>query len=232
MTTTPPLAASVRTPPAPQHGPKHDSYQPYATRKSTRQQRQRVIHSTPPPPDDNTSSLTPPTSKATFSPPATVRSSPKKKKPESRRTASGRLTDDGTASAAAALGISPDVSFAPALGPTMLPTPAKTPQKRREAAAPALSSTARILFPSRPDSVDDVMPSPRKKRSKRHNVLFDDEAEAKIEIFTDSKDRGPELDTSAANPFYEGNSTSKTRAKRSEDVQEAIDRDEGMIYVL
>jgi len=69
----------------------------------------------------------------------------------------------------------------------------------------------------------------------------------KIEIFTDSRDRVPKVDESEENPFYKkpsdengsvnaGSRTSKRRkveeVKRSEEVQDALRRDDGMLYVL
>ncbi|KAI9810446.1 MAG: hypothetical protein M1832_001340 [Thelocarpon impressellum] len=275
MATTPPPASSIRTPPTPHHGPKHDSYQPYSTRRSMRSQ--RAAH-TPPPPSsldaaDAHLSLTPPTAKRSatsrnaghaFSPPPSIQSSPKKKvgraTASSRRGLSGRLTDDNTASAAAALGLSPtdpttsvptivaDSSTFTAAG--MLPTPAKTPRKRPGQPAAGISSTARILFPSRPETVEEVMPSPKKKRARKHQAFtlasFNEGADGNgedggIAIFTDSKERVPELDLSEDNPFYEKpakksgtktNGVSRRKAGRNDDVEEAINRDEGMVYVF
>ena len=97
------------------------------------------------------------------------------------------------------------------------------------------------------------MPLPKKKRAKKHQGFsldsFTDagdagEGDASISIFTDSKDRVPELDASEDNPFYEkkaqvanGQGRSKRPGKRgkfkgSEDVKDAFDRNEGMVYVL
>ncbi|KAI9841577.1 MAG: hypothetical protein M1838_003508 [Thelocarpon superellum] len=277
MATTPPMASSIRTPPTPHHGAKHDNYQPYPTRKSTRSQ--RALHATPPPPDSlhdaNTSSLTPPTSKhatssrpahshSACSPPPTVHTSPKKKHRSlpkgyaaSRRTVSGRLTEDSTAFAAAALGISPvDSHTAPSISvedtsaqdsiPGMLPTPAKTPQKRRAQPASAVKSTARILFPARPDTVEEAMPSPKKRRATKHHELSfdglmggDGQAEQDIAIFTDSKDRVPEVDPSMDNPFNDSHTTPvKRKSKRQananskDEVEQPINHDEGMVYVF
>lgn len=71
----------------------------------------------------------------------------------------------------------------------------------------------------------------------------------KIEIFTDSRDRIPKLDESEENPFYKKpedkhvsmntSHTSKRRkveeveeVKRPEEVENALKRDDGMLYVL
>lgn len=73
--------------------------------------------------------------------------------------------------------------------------------------------------------------------------------ERRISIYTDSKDRVPEVDTSEENPFY-GNSTSsrtdkelnkvkgsKNKATKSvlakeKQLDDGIDHDKGMLYVL
>ena len=102
------------------------------------------------------------------------------------------------------------------------------------------------------------MPNPRKRRSKRH-VGFslygsmedhgDMGSENQIEIYTDSKDKIPELDPSEDNPFYDQqpqtigfaepqkkNRSKKRKAEHSIDasteIEEAFNREEGMVYVL
>ena len=78
----------------------------------------------------------------------------------------------------------------------------------------------------------------------------DDDAasENQIQIYTDSKDKVPELDTSEDNPFYEKpsqdvppapskkKSTRKRKASHTiednPEIQEAFNREEGMVYVL
>ena len=82
--------------------------------------------------------------------------------------------------------------------------------------------------------------------------MEDDEGESsegKIQIFTDSKEKVPELDPSEDNPFYEPPiqdappaepSKRRTSRKRKaaaisesrEEVKEAFNREEGMVYVL
>ena len=141
----------------------------------------------------------------------------------------------------------------PSVDPTMmLPTPAKTPRKKN--AQPGLTGAARILFPNRPDTVDEAMPTPTKhgRRPKKHIGFsldsFDDgdgSSEGKIEIYTDSKDRLPELDDGNDNPFYvkscaDSMTTTRAGKKRkvnegsnhNKEVQEMLKRDEGMVYVL
>ena len=139
----------------------------------------------------------------------------------------------------------------------MLPTPAKTPRKKLVQPV-AVETAARVLFPSRPDTVEDAMPNSRKRRSKRHvgfslySSMEDDGdvgLENKIEIYTDSKDKVPELDPSEDNPFYDQHAqtvgfadlrkrkvSKKRKAEHSIDasaeIEEAFNREEGMVYVL
>lgn len=73
--------------------------------------------------------------------------------------------------------------------------------------------------------------------------------ESEISIYTDSKERVPELDTSEENPFYDNPTKSRTgkeldkvkgsKKKATKGVLEkgkqrhdAIDHDKGMLYVL
>lgn len=142
----------------------------------------------------------------------------------------------------------------------MLPTPAKTPRKRPTQPAPALKATARVLFPTHPASAPEAVPSPKKKAKKgrKYNGFSldsftgeegNDGEDGKIAIFTDSKDRVPELDESEDNPFYVkksngditfGQSSARVSKrgkvgrgiKRDEKVEEALNRDDGMVYVL
>lgn len=124
----------------------------------------------------------------------------------------------------------------------MLPTPAKTPRKKE---VKPLASAARVLFPSRPETIEEAMPNPRKRSRKNIGYSlssFDDPSSdsAGIEIFTDSKDKQPEVDESADNPFYvkpgAQKRTRKNKASKATEtsqlVQEALERDEGMVYVL
>ncbi|KAL9613841.1 MAG: hypothetical protein Q9167_001639 [Letrouitia subvulpina] len=131
-----------------------------------------------------------------------------------------------------------------------LPTPAKTPRKKAAETSSVISSTARVLFPNN----EDTIPTPQKKgrRSRRHagfslDSSFDDpEHGESIKIFTDSKEKIPELDTTEDNPFYgdslnEGVSEpreTKSKKNRKKDVmgsqfiEEAFNHEEGMVYVF
>jgi hypothetical protein len=135
----------------------------------------------------------------------------------------------------------------------MLPTPVKTPRKKTPS---NVKAAARALFQEQPTAGDEIMPTPKKNRkSKRHNgfsletIAPGDGAESGVEIFTDSRDNVPELDLSEENPFVDHPSDeaapsvkrdtahSKRRKigserKRDPQVEEAIRRDDGMVYVL
>ena len=138
----------------------------------------------------------------------------------------------------------------------MLPTPAKTPRKK-QIHAPAIAPTARVLFPVQSETVEEETLTPRKRGRKRRQVGFslnnsmgdDIVSEDRIQIFTDSKEKVPELDPSEDNPFYDNTdhsklykepSITKNARKRNskpstnghKEVEEAFEREEGMFYVL
>jgi len=184
----------------------------------------------------------------------------KMSKTSNSRRVSGGLTDDTTASAAEALGLSPKEedhkmqseqrSSSNVRGNGMLPTPAKTPKKRLSESAASISAIARNLFPVPARSVDDVMPSPRRNGRKKYTGFTLDsftaeDEETPIQIFTDSQDRVPEVDLSKDNPFYvDGSSIPPEPVKRSkrrkinvpgegeQTVEEAERREDGLVYVL
>lgn len=126
----------------------------------------------------------------------------------------------------------------------MLPTPAKTPRKR---ALGDMSSTARVLFPQRPATIDEAMPSPRKARKIKSLCTLEglsahtDDDSNKIAIFTDSKDRIPTPGAIDENPFIikkgKGRAkaappTSRKLDQRSAKLNQAVARDEGMVYIF
>jgi hypothetical protein len=132
----------------------------------------------------------------------------------------------------------------------MLPTPLKTPRKKQVA---DVNTAARALFQNQPQSLDEVMAAPKKgRRSRKYNGFSLESFEAedgsidpKITIFTDSKDRVPEIDESEDNPFWvkPGKDTSSAmhpskrrkvsgEKKRDKEVEEHIRRDDGIVYVL
>lgn len=267
MATTPPppSPSTLRMPPAPRHGAGYYSYEPYATRHSARLAAQRAARdsqTTPPPPSP--SGLRARADLAggrkqrddelgTLSPPGSIQPSPRKKPSgRSRGVVPSHSLDnttdlDGTNTACPEETTHRKQSFLQASRTTtvagMLPTPAKTPRKK---AVGDVSSTARTLFPNPASS--------RPKKARKYTGFslesFEEDPSdnhKKIEIFTDSRDRIPELDESEGNPFYSkpgnveasGNAASRTskrrkadERKRDKDVEEAIKRDDGMIYVL
>ena len=118
-----------------------------------------------------------------------------------------------------------------------------------------MNAGGRILFLDRPD---DPMPVPRKIRKGKRHVGFslyssmedeDEGAGNEISIYTDSKDKVPELDLSEDNPFLDKPDEAtpqpeptKARGSRkrktvygldgSKEIEEAFNREEGMVYVL
>lgn len=152
--------------------------------------------------------------------------------------------DEGMEDTSGLLHVDDDTTMPPT---TMLPTPAKTPRKRPQPPAHALRSTARVLFPTRDENVEGAMPSSRKRRGGRRldDLMNDINGDDQIEIYTDSKDRIPELDTSEDNPFWDHGRKSegqldglKGGVKRkatvtNEEIEKAVKRrDDGMVYVL
>lgn len=128
----------------------------------------------------------------------------------------------------------------------MLPTPAKTPRKRR---IEDVGSTARVLFPtSRPATIDEVVPTPRKARKTKNLFTLEsfaqqtDDTTEKIAIYTDSKERVPTPGAQDDNPFLTKKGKGKAKAtpqrsrkavdERTERMNEAADRDEGVVYIF
>lgn len=139
----------------------------------------------------------------------------------------------------------------------MLPTPAKTPRKKPVPSL-AIVPTARVLFPVQMETDEGTIPVSRKRGRKKRHVGFlldssmeDDDncQDNNIQIFTDSKDKVPELDPSEDNPFYDNSDRTnhieesseiksarkrkvKTNSNGNKEVEEAFKREEGMVYVL
>ena len=144
----------------------------------------------------------------------------------------------------------------------MLPTPKKTPRKRRPQGD---ANASGILLAGRSVNIEDAMPSPRKsKRSKKQlgftleSFAAEDEEESmanEIPIYTDSKERVPSLDQNEDNPFIgppklrgksnksKGGKTDvlatpskatpqKPRRNNDMDTESDKDRDDGIVYVL
>ncbi|KAL2261022.1 hypothetical protein VTK26DRAFT_4802 [Humicola hyalothermophila] len=170
------------------------------------------------------------------------------------RKVSGTLTAEGAANAAAALGLASDPAIKPGslstrasamAGAGSLITPAKTPQKPPTDQVKAkVKSVARNLF----GNDDDVMPSPRKTRSQTTYGLdsFSESTDESFQIYTDSHERIPEIDTSAENPFYVTETTAipeppRRRSKHQTvtipgegkvPIDEVVRRDDGILTVF
>ncbi|KAK5718608.1 hypothetical protein LTR15_008341 [Elasticomyces elasticus] len=249
-------ATRARTPPSPLHGPQYDNYQPYSPRRSTR----ATAHNNPyssangdrsPPASAQRHTTPPPTAKrARFARTNTQLSSPPSSPASPVRTRLAPQHHKTPRKLLSTIGTSADSehatsSLAPtSLDPvTMLPTPSKTPVRRKAA---ALNSTSRVLS-FQPEHPNDVMPKPQRiKKHGRFNSMngFDlyDEDQAPrgemIEVFTDANARVPELDESDDNPFV-GSRTSSRPQRRSarkaptaedEAISDAVRGDEGLVY--
>ncbi|KAL1873676.1 hypothetical protein Plec18167_006193 [Paecilomyces lecythidis] len=267
MATTPPppSPSKLRIPPAPRHGPKYDSWEPYATRHSARlagQRASRDSHTTPPPSSPELRGQAGRMDErkqrgmdiGTLSPPGSTFTSPRKKTSGRTRGVLPTYSLDNTELDSSNPFDSAQTTHArqhsfessrTTITNGMLPTPMKTPRKK---AAEDMSSAARTLFPT-------ASASARPKKSKKYSGFslesFEEEpaeAQGKIEIFTDSRDRIPQLDESEENPFYKKSAapatitapaaprTSSRRkangSKRDKEVADAIDREDGMTYVF
>ena len=237
MATTPPVAQSIAEPGAPRYGPRFDA-SPYGLRKSTRISSQRRARTPSPPAFRNAartaSSST--TNKSSFHRASaeditTSSDSSPRETPRKRRKTDARNSSDAKDQLLKAPG---------AMSGAMLPTPVKTPSKKdvRIGGKP----TPRILFPRANDPIEEVTPARKKDRSYRGGLssLDIDDGDQAIEIYTDSKERVPEIDESPENPFYVKSGRGKAQATRKENkkpdqdkaVQEVLARGEGMYYTL
>lgn len=194
-TPPPPSPSTLRVPTAPRHGAGYDQFEPYPTRYSARLAGQRALRSmekTPPPNFQGS--------------PSKMRSkgSPKKY----RKVEGESLSPPG--SNAKSKGTERSKDHTPSLAyhdpftlePSnrhsssaiqALPTPAKTPSKKK--VPTDLSSTSRALFPS-----GTMMPS-KKKSAPFSLESFETPARQGIDIWTDSRDRIPVHDPFMENPF-------------------------------
>ncbi|KAM3484310.1 hypothetical protein MY8738_002302 [Beauveria namnaoensis] len=253
-TPSPPPAEEIQAPSAPRHG-YQDDWQPYPNaRRSTRSSAQR--NRTPSPHSLRQRPLASPrgarraNSQSNTAMVSPIPSPRKKRQPPvntSNRSVSGSLTAKQIANAAAALGpcnpVNPTLHSSSSRAGGMLPTPSKTPAKpATEKKTAEISAIARDLFPSSSSSS-------RRRPKSYHGLGMDSftaqQEEGTIEIFTDTKDSIPEVDTSEANPFYTGPSKqdaqmSPRRSRRkvvipgegSQSLEEATQREDGMVYVF
>ncbi|ETI26020.1 hypothetical protein G647_02797 [Cladophialophora carrionii CBS 160.54] len=264
MASTPPLqiASTPQTPPTPLHGTTYDCR---PTRASSRIAA-RQVRLTPDAPQPSTrpdATVTTPkssrqsrqrqTAPGIHSPDSTPRNKQTRRvqiispsSPESETLPSKQMTRSKAH-------LQPSTSSSTIISDGMLPTPVKTPKKKMVAKA---NNAARALFQENPDMVD-FEPSPRRNRkNKRYNGFSlesfsaEDENHGQIQIFTDSRDRVPQVDHGRSNPFvdHEVNSEASTsqkvegtskrrklsgeRKKVDPQVAAAIREDEGMVYVF
>jgi hypothetical protein len=241
MTTTPP-ARPIVEPPTPLHGARSDDNHLYSVRKSSRISN-RASNRTPSPAGSERLLRSPRASSPrrssrkvtgshTYSPPSSNPSSPE--------AMSRKRSHSGTLSAKKPL--AEELLSDPLEGPSgMLPTPIKTPRKKE---LKDLKPVSRALFSNRLSTAEEAMPKPN-KRARRHLGYslqsFEDSPTPDIEIYTDSKEHRPEVDESEENPFYVKPGTKKRVSRRGKEpsisganqrVQEVLERDEGMVYVL
>jgi hypothetical protein len=244
---TPSPTSRVHTPQTPKFGAFGDNWEPYSPRKSA-----RIANRTPSP----TSAARISTRHHKSASVSTPGGSPQQKKrapamDSVRRATGATLTAESAAHAAAALGVD-SKSRQRLAAPDMLPTPSKTPRKLPDDKFEAgVQAVARNLFPHASSSSDAVA-SPRKKKSTKKYTGISlesfraEDAEEDIAIYTDTRDRIPEVDHSAANPFIgtraadqEPTRRRSTRVKKVKipgegrvAVNEAVQRDDGAVYVL
>ncbi|KAI1777312.1 hypothetical protein F4818DRAFT_409919 [Hypoxylon cercidicola] len=241
---TPSPPTRVHTPGSPKFG-YNDSWEPYTPRKSARISAQRANHRTPSPRASSqrrSRASTKPTSDAS----TPTKTSPQKKRQpamDSVRRAQGAFTARDTSATSSSQHKSKP-STTTARGFTMLPTPAKTPQKQPDEKMKAnVRAVARNLFSHESDTV-----ATPKRKSKKYSGLTLDSFTAEeiidpIEIFTDSRDRVPEVDNAGENPFYGDYVATpvQTRAKGKQvsipgegkqDMDKVLHREDGIVYVF
>ncbi|CAI4219885.1 unnamed protein product [Parascedosporium putredinis] len=262
-----PPPSGVRTPPTPKHG-FGDHWDPYSPRKSARISAQRAGNRTPashllshqprpiwPRPREegaHPSNLRGGHGLAFESPKKRVRTSAAVDSNSFTPPQTGRLSAHSSARASSSLGL--DKSSTLQTSSTtisrvagMIPTPAKTPKKAPVEKNAGIQAIARNLFASD----EEIMPSPSKARAKKYTGISlesftAEEDETPIEIFTDSKERIPNKEVSADNPFY-GNASRdaqepvKRRSKRNkvhvpgegrQTIEDAMGREDGLVYVF
>lgn len=275
MAATPPLQilSSPATPPSPLHGARYDRANIFPARRSTRaatRTTSRNLQTTPDPPRRSSrvgqATNTPSSPKSTTTTAAGLHSPEVTPKTRSSRRVQIMSPPSPDIHSFSSASTQPPTKSSSHLQPQsssttildgMLPTPVKTPKKKTIANA---TTAARALFQDpahMATHVAPVQPSPRRSRkSQRFNGFSlesfsaqDEAPRGQIQIYTDSRDRVPQVDTSAANPFTERKrgrestppqkfvGASKRRkvsatTRVDPQVTEAIDNDDGMVYVL
>lgn len=254
LPSTPPPRSHVdrpRTPDAPLHGPLHDNYEPYTPRRSTRSTAHNnpysslnTGHGSPRKTHVARDTLPPSTARKSRAQPIGAHPSP----PSSPNSPS--IAPHKTPKKTPRPGSLQPKAPPPSWDPTgMLPTPSKTPKKRTA----AITSTAHMLN-FQPADANDIMPTPRrmKKHAKTSSISAlalgenSGAADGMIDVYTDSNARVPEMDESEENPFIgprkqaakaqeRGRRTQHRSQRRVSDeveMEERVQNEEGMIYVL
>ncbi|KAJ2897917.1 uncharacterized protein MKZ38_004292 [Zalerion maritima] len=254
---TPPPPSRIYSPPTPKHGGFHDDWEPFTPRKSARISAKKVSIARTPSPSKLSSKQS--SLKLQHRSPRSVNkssssimgspTSPIKKRAASSastRNASGTVTAADSAGAAAQLGL---MVPGQAADSTMLPTPLKTPAQQAQKDQGEIKAISRDIFQTK----DDGLTPSRKRRAKKYNGLSlesfrAEEIEDEISIYTDSRERVPEVDNSIENPFYgagarAGATTTRSSSKRiaqtvnipgegPQSLDEALVREDGIVYVF
>ncbi|ODH38617.1 hypothetical protein ACO22_02253 [Paracoccidioides brasiliensis] len=266
MATTPPPRV-IGTPPTPRHGPRFDAFEPHSTRQSARLANRQASRGSPSfstpstqcsPNDtdfstDGISKKISPIEQDAFSLPQSPLASPtrrsnRKGNGTQQVTQANSLFDNTRGqthptSQSASLSLPNIYGQHTTLTANMLPTPAKTPRKK---AVPDPSVVARTLFKNDTKHNNHEMPTPKRQKGKKFKGFslesFEAEAEMeandKITIFTDSRDRIPEVHETTDNPFLcrpnDGPTSARgvRQATRDKKMEEVLHRDDGMLYVF
>jgi hypothetical protein len=263
MNTPPRRTARPRTPTAPRYGPTFEEYSP---RRSLRLRR-----------DDHKSSPT--FTNATLSPPPSspLGQSPSPKQMKRKVKKATFVLDDDMRIVDTGKGkgkgkgkekekeiVEEDTEERTTTRPTILnpgemglPTPAKTPSRKRKLAPEKVASSAQALFPPTEASSSrsaikgglfGVRRAPRtpalstpRRKSIAGTIHAEMEEETSIEIFTDSDARRPKVDLDPDNPFItrpgdETRSSKRIRQKRADMLNNRLGgdsmRSDGLVYTL
>lgn len=240
MATTPPppSPSALRVPAAPRHGAGYDQFEPYPTRYSARlagQRASRTAEITPPPncpssPSKGRSRVSPKkyqrVEEETLSPPGSS------SKPPVAASKAGRRNNFAHSLAYNAFEFpAPHNSHSSTQPPShpavsqALPTPAKTPSKKKVSGDP--SSPSRTLFPTR-STMSAKTATPFSLESFETSAT----SQTAIQIYTDSRDRIPKPSESVT-PFAakggssDSSSSSGARAAKAADPVANADTQDG-----
>ncbi|EEP82494.1 predicted protein [Uncinocarpus reesii 1704] len=278
MTTTPPPRGRLQTPSAPLHGAGYDTYSPYSgsPRRSKRLATQNDTDNSAQ--DSDTFGLdlhsdeksdaaldgNPHTldcdSDDSLSTPNSPKKSPSSNSDKQHNLLSPRAKNhasditSGFPSLPSSNISSEGTNHSVTMTAGMLPTPAKTPRKKR---VPNPGPVARTLFADSTQVMDSEQPSQKRSRGGKFNGFslesFHSDPQqnsGSIDIYTDVRDRIPTLNPSVDNPFISRPGETNTpkndepgkakRRKVSKDddnerdsaVDDMVKRDDGVLYVF